>query len=68
VVEGKAKVLYDALMKRKSRKTATSTGDTRARSLLVDWQADPLETTVYVLRVMARRDIKNPLIQRRSDG
>jgi len=27
-----------------------------------DWQADPLETTAYVLRVMARRDVKNPLI------
>jgi len=62
-VEGKAKVLYDALMKEKIEENGyVHWGYAGEEFYWWDWQADPLETTAYVLRVMARRDIKNPLI------
>jgi hypothetical protein len=62
-VEGKAKVLYDELMKEKIESNGmVHWGYTGEQFYWWDWEADPLETTAYMLRVMAKRDIDNPLI------
>jgi uncharacterized protein YfaS (alpha-2-macroglobulin family) len=62
-IEGKAKDLYDMLMKEKIQENGyVHWGYAGEEFYWWDWQADPLETTAYVLRVMARRDVANPLI------
>jgi alpha-2-macroglobulin len=62
-IEGKAKVLYDGLMKEKILENGYAHwGYTGDNYYWWDWEADPLETTAYVLRVMARRDVNNPLV------
>lgn len=62
-VQGKAKVLYDLIMKEKIEENGfVHWGYAGEEFYWWDWQADPLETTAYVLRVMARRDVNSPLI------
>jgi uncharacterized protein YfaS (alpha-2-macroglobulin family) len=62
-VEGKAKTLYDLIMTEKIEENGfVHWGYAGEEFYWWDWQADPLETTAYVLRVMSRRDVNNPLI------
>lgn len=62
-VEGKAKILYDELMKEKIEAGGmVHWGYAGEEFYWWDWEADPLETTAYMLRVMAKRDVDNPLI------
>lgn len=62
-VEGKAKVLYEMLLSEKIEENGyVHWGYVGEEYYWWDWEADPLETTAYVLRAMAKRDIENPLI------
>ncbi len=62
-IREKANVLYDLLMKEKIQENGyVHWGYVGEDFYWWDWEADPLETTAYVLRVMAMRDVNNPLI------
>ena len=62
-MEDKAKTLYDMLMAEKIEENGyVHWGYDGDEFYWWQWEADKLETTSYVLRVMARRDINNPLI------
>lgn len=62
-VEDKAKKLYDMLIAKRIEENGYVHWGYRGEDFYWwQWEADELETTAYVLRVMARRDLENPLI------
>lgn len=62
-VEGKARTLYNMLLAERIEEDGyVHWGYAGEEFYWWQWEADELETTAYMLRVMARRDIDNPLI------
>ncbi|MBN1573732.1 MAG: hypothetical protein JW984_11105 [Deltaproteobacteria bacterium] len=62
-VDNKAKTLYDMLMAERIEENGYVHWGYKGEDFYWwQWEADELETTSYALRVMARRDLDNPLI------
>jgi uncharacterized protein YfaS (alpha-2-macroglobulin family) len=64
-VEGKAGALYDMLLAERMEENGyVHWGYDGEEFYWWQWESDELETTAYMLTVMAKRDIENPLISK----
>jgi hypothetical protein len=62
-VQGKADTLYEMLMEDKIEENGYVHWGYKGEDFFWwEWEADEIETTAYMIRVMAGRDLENPLI------